>query len=976
MNNLDVMKEYREKILNSITDFTTEFEGLKGIKPSGEGNWMVALCPFHSDKNQSFGFNTRTGVWNCFSMCGKGDLFTYRINLFGTSFKDELFRLGDKYGIPRPASKEAKPFIKESQIKTWINNLWANKEVVRWLQEKRGLSEQTLKKHCIGWDTKRQRNTIPVRDEKGNVVNVRLYNAKKSPKMINFVDGKFKYGSPARLYGLDEMRDYQGDSVFFCEGEFDRLLLQQEGFMALTGTAGASTFRPEWGETFKGKNAILILDCDDPGQAAAKTIMKVLKKSEAKSIKNIVLPLKGDKSDKDITDFLHKRSLTGADLRKIINETPVHIFEEDEKPEKIINVDSFVEIEKEGLIDKKISVPITICGETSEAFHAVEEIKIGFCQKMEKGGCNECKGSLEPVKIPRGAQEYIGACMTSNVQLIHMLREYCCKYGQKPRIDILDRTTIKEFFCHQKVTRITQSQDDKGEETEQFDGKKQELVEKRVYYISSDHPKPGSYQAVGWVKSHPKTQQVTLLIESMEPLEDDFESFNLKDSAHHLKAFQALTWEEKVEDLNRNVTRIYKRDEILLSVLLNFCSPRWIPFNGEIIRGWIISAIIGDSGSGKTQTYSRISEYINIGDTFSSLTGSRTGLAYAIVEHKQKGWQVKVGRYPANSRKILMVDEAQILTEFDIKAIAKAMDEGFLQIDRVQSQGYESQTRLLLIANPKGDKTMDTFSFGCESLKKLFPILFIRRTDFVIFTNSGDLGSLAFINQRVGHSKEIKISPEMLRAVVYWAWNIRPDKITFEKEAEEVCLRKAEEMSNVFGFTDDIPLVPRSDFRKKLARVSAAFAVLEVSANEDFSRLIVTKKQVERAAWFLNQIYSHQNCGLDQYSSIQKMFNQVTDYDAIKDEFLSSADNSRFDGRGVGGTFQRLVFLLHINQKIKRDDLSEQLDCKPETVTRGMKVLKRFNLIDSTKDGYMKKPKFNKFLSRFKAENPDFLTVE
>ena len=58
-----------------------------------------------------------------------------------------------------------------------------------------------------------------------------------------------------------------------------------------------------------------------------------------------------------------------------------------------------------------------------------------------------------------------------------------------------------------------------------IDGKKQELVEKRVYFLSSEHPKPGNYRAVGWVKSHPKTQQITMLIEFLEALEDDFQAF-------------------------------------------------------------------------------------------------------------------------------------------------------------------------------------------------------------------------------------------------------------------------------------------------------------------------------------------------------------------------------------------------------------------------------------------------------------------
>ncbi len=37
-----------------------------------------------------------------------------------------------------------------------------------------------------------------------------------------------------------------------------------------------------------------------------------------------------------------------------------------------------------------------------------------------------------------------------------------------------------------------------------------------------------------------------------------------------------------------------------------------------------------------------------------------------------------------------------------------------------------------------------------------------------------------------------------------------------------------------------------------------------------------------------------------------------------------------------------------------------------------MRLLKRFNLLDTTRDGYVKKPKFNKFLRRFAREHQDF----
>lgn len=971
----ELWQRYKQEVLERVGDFSVFFGGLAKQRPSNDG-WVTALCPFHEDKNPSFAFNRNSGRWCCFAGCGKGSAFDFLMQTSGKSFKDALLEVGDRVGVPRPyPDKPPRPPIREALVTQWVNDLWATEEVCRWLREKRGLSDATLKKYEIGWDPKRQRNTIPIRDERGNVMNVRLYNAKKDPKIINYTEGRYKYGSPARLYGLDELAKHQGKQVILCEGEWDRLILQQEGFMAVTGTHGASVFRPEWIARFRDRDVVILYDCDREGQAAARNVvLRALKTAGAASVKNVVLPLKGDKDDKDVTDYFHKRGLTAAELQKLIDETPPHSYEAEDRPEEVLDLESFTEVERKDLIDRKVRCEITACGETSEAFHAVEEFRITFCPRMQKGGCFECKGVVEPAVIPKGAQEYIGSCMSTNVQLKAMLREYACKYGQKPTIDILRRTTVKEFFCHQKVNRITQTRDEEGNVIQVIDGKKQELLEKRVYYLSSEHPKPGNYRAVGWVKSHPKTQQVTFLIDSMDALEDDFESFRVEENAHHLRAFQALSWPEILDELTEHVTRVYEREEILVAVLLSYCSPRWVPFNSEIIRGWLVTVVIGDSGSGKTQTHQRIAEFINIGDCFSGLTGSRTGLAYALVEHKQKGWQVRVGRYPANSRKILTVDEAQHLPDWDLRTISKAMEEGFLQIDRVQSKGYESQTRLIMIANPKKDLVMDSFSFGCESLTTILPPTIIRRTDVAVFANSGDLKDLSFINRKRTEGSRRRITPEMLRAVVYWAWNLRPEQIIFTSEAEEFCLQRAQELSAIYGYAVDVPLITLSDCRNNLARLAAAFAALLVSADEHFARLVVEPKHVRMAAEFLSRLYSHDNCSLDDYSEICRASSQLVDYDQIEAAFLKKWERAKHAGGDEdAGYFPRLIFILRVTKVIRRDDLAEQAGCSLETVKRAVRLLKRFNLLDTSRDGYVKKPKFNKFLRRFVRKHPGFL---
>jgi 5S rRNA maturation endonuclease (ribonuclease M5) len=493
----ELWKSYKEAILTKLSHQEV-YGGIKNQKPSGDG-WITGLCPFHSDSRNSFAFHTQSLKFCCFAGCGKGSALDFLMLTSGRGFKETLLGLGDRLNIPRPQAKPRRPPIREDLIKQWQANL--NDELLRYLREKRGLSDETIKKYQLGWDVKRQRYAIPVRDERGNLVNIRLYNPKKDPKIINYTDGKHKYGSPARLYGLDELVKYQGKQAIVCEGEFDRLLLQQEGFMAVTGTHGCSTFRPEWVNHFAGKDVVIIFDCDKEGRAAVNNIiLKAFKRvtdpnSKINSIKNVVLPLRGDKDDKDVTDYFHKRGFTGADLQKLIDETPPHKYKDDATPEQIIQLKSFTEIEQKEYIDKKIQCEITVCGETSEAFHAVEEFKVTYCSRLKKGECFEC---AEPIKIPIGAQEYIGSCMSTNVQLKAMLRDYCCKYGQKPALEIIRRTTVKEFFCHQRINRIIHVNDPKRNGGYFADGdSRQELMEWKSGLIIS--PRNRSGQATIWL---------------------------------------------------------------------------------------------------------------------------------------------------------------------------------------------------------------------------------------------------------------------------------------------------------------------------------------------------------------------------------------------------------------------------------------------------------------------------------------------
>ena len=89
----DEWRRFKEEVLARIEDFSVLFGGIEKQRPSG-GDWVTALCPFHADREPSFGFNRKTGRWVCFAGCGKGGPIDFVMQSSGLPFKDVMPQLG------------------------------------------------------------------------------------------------------------------------------------------------------------------------------------------------------------------------------------------------------------------------------------------------------------------------------------------------------------------------------------------------------------------------------------------------------------------------------------------------------------------------------------------------------------------------------------------------------------------------------------------------------------------------------------------------------------------------------------------------------------------------------------------------------------------------------------------------------------------------------------------------------------------
>jgi hypothetical protein len=126
----------------------------------------------------------------------------------------------------------------------------------------RGIPDILIDHHLIGWNG--WRITIPVFDRAGEMAYFRL--AKDPDDLLPGPKMMSAKGSRTELYGWEQVLAAP-PRLILCEGEFDRLVLEANGFYAVTSTGGAGVFRKEWAQEFEPIPEVFIcFDRDEAGR--------------------------------------------------------------------------------------------------------------------------------------------------------------------------------------------------------------------------------------------------------------------------------------------------------------------------------------------------------------------------------------------------------------------------------------------------------------------------------------------------------------------------------------------------------------------------------------------------------------------------------------------------------------------------------------------------------------------------------------
>ena len=822
------------------------------------------------------------------------------------------------------------------------------------LRRTQGLTAETLGRYMVGWC--KGQYTIPVPELDGRVLAIRHAKPYTKFRWMGVVPGVGKLESSPRCMGLDDLIRKGWHHVLVVENEWTMMLLQQELPEDWGAILPIGEIQSEWLAHLEEKFVVLLPETPIGLQTMRRAIGPVVERAKPCSLKLLdTMEWKPLLMSCSIAEFLSRLSLAQN----------YALPTEDADIEPLI-LKKLQQIEDPANTDKRVQVPLAIACELTTAFASPSRFRIEYCPKIKSGECSICLD--REMTIPPGDVSHIDSCGANDQKIKGLLSRRACKFGARCRPEVIEKATYRECLITQHHNQMI-VRDDGCPDMVQIDGQYEKPAAYKAYIkvpdTSCEPFKPRGYKATGWIRTHPVNSMQTLVVEHLDMLPEPYEHFTLDEAnSWRLGHLSKLGWEAIVKDLIEHRTRIYDRPDLMLVTLLTYVSPLHLQFNGEGIRGWLTAAVVGDTAVGKSRTFEVLSGMVGFGDIFSCQTGKRTGLSHAMLKGDGGEWRVQPGMQPMNTRKILCVEEAQALEREEVRSLAESMEKGVLSVRKAGAGTFETKTRMLFNANPLGDRPLDTYPYGILALRDLFTPPFIRRLDIAACIRRAETNEAGF--NREPSEEESQVHPEHLRTLIVWAWNLRPDQVVFDREVTNAVLTAATELSSKFGQSDDIPLCLGTVARFTLARISAAFAVLDVSG---FPVVTVKTAHVEAARDFLTRLYTHPDCGLDRWSFEARRRVSLDDYDMLLNQFLARLDLSNPESLEGNNRFAFVVNALRRGDECDVRGYAEMLNLRTDVVDEIVSALMGMCLVKKEGGRVSITPRFTRLMERLAKEN-------
>jgi len=864
-----------------VSDYRARFEKITGELPTANSANEVSIhCPFHDDMKKSASLNLKTGLFFCMACEASHNYIGFK-----KAWQEE-------HGYPDQVvpETEATKAIPDNIVSDLHQSLLSRPDITERLANERGVSIAILKEWEIGWHERTGRVAIPIRDENGVCVNVRLYSFTESgtQKMLSWRQG---FGT-ARLWPLEA---FEEPYVFLCEGEMDRLVLADRGINAVTSTGGAKTWKSEWSKWFDGLQVRIVYDMDRAGDEGARKAAGSIAE-HALEVKIIRLDL--TKAGEDITDYFVNYGYGIDDLRELsaaapIYKKPIDLTERDTESGQWVTLgQSLLPAHR----NAEVMVPVIVASRRDERLHYPRETMF-TCNQDAGKFCTRCTmyGSGEAtVSITSADAKLLNYVGVSEVQQRAATRTRLgipsnCKVVES---QVTESGTIEEILITPEIDTARTMTDASGIH----------LIQ-RAFYVGLGLDYNASYALKLLPVPFHKNNKIVHQVVEATPARDSIESFEMSPVIfERLQVFQAEPGKARtklgqiLKHLQNHVTRVWDRLDLHMAMDLVWHSVLEFELDGQRLdRGWLEACIIGDTRTGKSEIAKRLLRFYGLGELVSGENTSLAGLVGGAVK-VDEAWFVKWGRLPLNDRRLIVIDEVTGMPIEEIARMSDVRDSGVATITKIETQRAPARTRAIWIGNvrpTRGRQELGDYDYGCHALHDLLGMPEdIARFDYAAAAARSEVDP-EIVNRSHDVESDMPFDSEKASALVLWAWSRSRDTIQFQREAVEGCYRHAVEMGEIYDAA--VPLVMAENQRVKIARIAAA-AAARLFSTDDGENLIVTAEHVDLARWFLDKLYSKPSFGYTESSRRHQFADErrKRGYEEVEDHLRSRPELADF----------------------------------------------------------------------------------
>lgn len=787
-----------------------------------------------------------------------------------------------------------------------------------------GITDAGIELFALGWDAPARRLAIPVFDQWGQLVNVRLYRpprfrskADENFKVLNLVTDKgtpeeTKYGA-CDLFSWPHFQEFELDApVFVMPSEKEMMIGMQEGLQCVCATAGELSWEESWKDYFMGYDICVVAQRDSIGRQAAEK-----KLASLQTVSNYACVIEPPTKRKDFADFVVEEGGAGADLLAAFNakrQAALGSGAQDKVARrKKIDLTNEGFLSRKGVKSKK-NKSLPSDGSSPElppmySDKLVRLVDVGHAPEMlnqivRTTGIVAAKSTRTytipwkfKVKIKGDAQRYYTVPMGRHLLSFIAASDVAIYDILKTLLDN-DKAYIEphEFITAAEVEVIPTAAVDEDVP----------YVTQRCYFIGQRIEANIPYELEIIPTTDRRTQETIGIIIKATPIARTLESATFSDKElATLQVFrpheETSVWDAMMataEELSKHHTKIYNRPDWHLVALLTWLSPiGWMfPYEKETQRGWLNSLVVGDTQTGKSkvvQTYQRL---FRSGAVVNAENCTYVGLVGGAVKMGSGQFMLRWGRIPLCDKQLVVIEELSGLSVEEISNMSDVRSSGIARLDKGGlSAETNARTRLLTLSNVRPvSKNLAGYLSGVKAVQELVGHgEDIARFDLISTLVDKEVSN-EVINRPFSSRGDKDATPsETYQRLCQFIWALKPDQIKITTDAYLACLEETKRLADIYH--PSIPIFKGGSGRYKIARVAAAIACLQFSWNG--KAILVLEDHVLAASRFLELLYDKPSFGYNEWS--RQMFDRdgVKDIKALDEALRNAIRNSKTRGK-------------------------------------------------------------------------------